>query len=264
MRMNILEKKQPYATMLAKGLCNATHIDEEVFEQFKRYYIFASEPVINDAAMPLRWQQEVFNQQQYGNLPETRDLPVNALVGYVDWLAHADSETSIWSSEASETTEHVVHAHEFDVPLPLPLHEIKSLDCLDMYLPSHVSINKEPYLTEYGQELVLPVSDRNFAIASRKGSFTLEMTSMLNIALTDIQDIVKVKLINGSRSKRFMFNWDLVPDNVFFDEISGKLGKERVQLVLSFDYPDHGWWTVFQRQFNADWKKVFIFAPVNW
>ena len=238
--MNILEKKQPYATMLVKGLCNATHIDDEALQKFKRFYIFASEPVINDAAMPLRWQQEVFNQQQYGNLPETRDLPVKALVGYVDWLAHADSETSIWSSETSETTEHVVHAHEFDVPLPLRLDQIKLLDWLDMYLPSHVSINKQPHLTEYGQELVLPVSDRNFEIASRKGSFTLEMTSMLSITLAEIQDIVKVKLINGSRSKRFLFHWDLVPDNVFFDEISGKLGEERIQLLLSFDYPDHG------------------------
>jgi hypothetical protein len=117
MRMNILEVQQPFASMLVRRLRDVAQIVEWHLQKSKRFYIYSSGFVINDAAMPLSWQQEVFNQQQFGNLAETEELPVNALLGYVDWLAHANPQKNLWSAEMSGPSEHVHNAHVFDAPI---------------------------------------------------------------------------------------------------------------------------------------------------
>ena len=237
MCMNILEVQQPFASMLVRSLRDVAQIEEWHLQKSRRFYIYSSGFVINDAAMPFSWQQEVFNQQQYGNLAETEELPVNALLGYVDWIAHADPHMNLWSVEISGPSEHVYNAHVFDAPLMLPLSSIELMNGLDRILPSHVARVPQPYLAQCGQELVIPVSDRNFAIASRGGSFLLEMTSTLSILLSEMDDITLVTVVNGLRAKSFLFNADLIHTKNNLDDSDENDERERVQLLLKFNYP---------------------------
>ena len=233
--MNILEIQQPYASLLVKGICDATHIDEEVLQKFKRYYIFASDLMISDAAMPLTWRQEVFNQQQYGNLPDYEKLPVRSLVGYVDWNGHATPNANVWTASIKGTSEFVRNAHEFDVPYQLPLQFLKEHGMYELLFQSHVSLNPQPYLAQYGHEIIFPTSFCNFTAASRRGSFVLEMTHSLSLLLNEMEEIIKMTVHFGSRAKTFLFNAEIITLDDYDED-----GNRHQQLLLTFDHPDHG------------------------
>ena len=77
--------------MLVKGLMNVVRTANQQLLENRRLYIYATEPV-SDPATPIEWVQEVNNQQAFGNLGETKDLPTNALIGFVDVIGPADTD----------------------------------------------------------------------------------------------------------------------------------------------------------------------------
>ena len=247
--MKYVALSQPGATLVAMGIRNAVRIEERLRKKTWRLYIYATKPVVNNAEFPLEWVQEAFNQEQYGNLPPIEELPVNALIGFFDWFSLSSSfeKESIWSAGTEDPVYIVCNAHMFDVPVFLPPEIIDNIDDIDELVPCHKCRPKSPHLLTFEDELYLDVSDKNFAIASRGGSFTLEYTAAIaNLLEGKLDDIKSITLLNGIKSKTFMFKADLIYDYVDDNQQNLKMypsvlspdGKIfRAQLMLSFDEP---------------------------
>lgn len=247
--MKYVAISQPGATLVAMGIRNAVQIEERLRKKTWRLYIYATEPVVNNAELPMEWVQEAFNQEQYGNLPPIEDLPVNALIGFFDWFSLSNSfeKESIWSAGIEEPVYVVCNAHMFDVPLFLPTKIIDNIDDIDDLVPCHECRPKTPHLLSIENELIMNVSDKNFAIASCGGSFALEYTVALAKLLEGkLDDIKTITLLNGIKSKTFMFKADLVYDYVdgsnddlkmYPSALSPDGNIFRAQLMLSFDEP---------------------------
>lgn len=233
--------QQPHAEMIVRGLRIA--IPDEHFSKGDRIYINAAVPVL-DLNAPLEQRQEVINQQLFGNLPPTVDLPYGKCVGFVDVLCQADGTESIWSSPA-EPSVIVTNAHVFDEPQPvIPRSWYDAED-----IPSHKFLGSSPY--SFNDELRLPVNEGLFAIAMRGGSITFELSgSMADHTLTSdklLKDFEKFTLRCGNRSKTFLWNdecdvvWEQdaeTDDLVFYPSVYDVSGKApRAWLHLSCRYP---------------------------
>lgn len=247
--MKYVAISQPGATLVAMGIRNAVQIEERLRKKTWRLYIYATEPVVNNAEYPLEWVQEAFNQEQYGNLPPIEELPVNALIGFFDWYSQTNSfdKESIWSAGIEDPVYIVCNAHMFDVPVFLPTEIIDNIDDIDELVPSHKCSPKTPRLLSFDDDLMMNVSDKNFAIAARGGSIALEYTAAIAEMLEGKLDHIKtITLLNGIKSKTFKFKADLVFDYVdgsnedlkMYPSVLSPDGKNfRAQLMLSFDEP---------------------------
>lgn len=233
--------QQPYATMLVRGLRNA--IPDERFSRGDRIYINAVVPVL-DLNAPLEHFQEVINHQLFGNLPPTESLPHGKCLGFVDVLCQADGNESRWAC-IPEPTVIVTNAHEFDEPQPIKPR--KWYDAED--IPSHKFLGSSPNL--FKDELRVPVNEGLYAIATRGGCITFELTGTLAvIALTDdkfLKEFEKFTVICGNRSKTFLWNedcdvvWEQNPDTddlVLYPSVYDASGKApRAWLHLSCRNP---------------------------
>jgi len=247
--MKYVALNQPGATLVAMGIRNAVQIDERLRKKTWRLFIYATEPVVNNAEYPLEWMQEAFNQELFGNLPPIEELPVNSLIGFFDYYSHTSSvdKESIWVAGLDESACIVCNAHMFDHPIMLPKEIIDNINDVDEMVPSHVCSPKQPFLLGMNDELVIDVSDKYFAIAARGGSFSLEYSVELsNLLQEKLDDIKVITLRNGIKNKGFIFKYDLIYDyvdgsNEVYKMYPSVLTPDhkmfRAQLMLSFDEP---------------------------
>lgn len=236
---------QPYATMIAKGLLNAVRTSLHL-EKAQRIFIYAGEPVTNPA-MPIEWTQEVINHQLFGNLAETKDLPTNELVGFVDVVCPADPMSNVWTLD-KKPAYLVGNAHAFDSPLVILDNKNGKVHGIEDYVPSHVFKPAHPYLLDYDEELVLPVNRRLFYMASMRQTLKFELTGSLAVQVLDdngeLKPFSKFTVINNRRAKSFLFEgelcYELTPDSTdlqLYPSVTSANGqKEHVQLVLSCRY----------------------------
>ena len=236
---------QPYATMIAKGLLNAVRTRLH-FEKAHRIFIYAGEPVTNPA-MPIEWVQEVINHQLFGNLAETKDLPTNELVGFVDVLCPADPRSSVWTLD-EEPAYLVGNAHAFDNPLVFLENEHDNLRGIEDFIPSHVFKPVNPFLLDYDEELVLPVNRRLFHMAAMRQTLKFELTGLLAVTVLDdngeLKPFTKFTVINNRRAKSFLFEGEICheltadeTDLQRYPSVTSADGTTtRAQLVLSCRY----------------------------
>ena len=233
--------QQPHAEMLVRGLRNA--IPDEHFSKGDRIYINATVPVL-DLNAPQEHFQEVINHQLFGNLPPTDHLRYGNCIGFVEVLAHADGNESVWT-KTSEPTVILTNARMFDKPQRIKPR--KWYDAED--IPSHKFLAREP--GRFYDELRVPVNEELYAIASRGGDITFELGGLLGVAVwTDdkfLRDFEKFTIVCGNRSKTFLWNMDCdivweqdadTDDLVLYPSVIDLTGKApRPWLRLSCRYP---------------------------
>lgn len=235
--------QQPFATMLARGLRNAVFDDN--FSKGCRLFINAL-PYFLMPDVPLEWFQAVNNHQLFGNLPPTDNLPNGKCIGFVDVLCRADGTENQWTA-IHEPTVLLINAHEFDYPQgDTPSSWLEAED-----IPSHVFHARQPHTLHQDDELVIPVNERLYRIASREGNISFELVDNLAVcALGDDcfpKDFEKFTVICGQQSKSFQWNlncdimWEQKAEDdelVLYPSVYNESGKApHAKLFLSCRYP---------------------------
>ena len=162
--MKTIHLKQPIASMICAGLANVVHLAVPPSEIPCRLLIYATKPEC-DACTPLEWQQEVINQQSFGNLEPTDELPVNQLIGFVDLVREIPHSFNLWSRGLKKPAYLVMNAHTFIAPLDINPDEVEqNLNFIELANTKFL-IPRCPYLADNESELVLPVNAMLYAMA---------------------------------------------------------------------------------------------------
>ena len=204
MRMKILEVPEPYAKALCNGLITGWHLDAPPEEELCTYLVYATKQVFNPQT-PLEWLMEIHNEQLFGNLGETDDLPVNAFIGYVTFRRDELAKPTVWTRGMKSPVYEVFTAHVFDMPF--------RSDCSQRYLrlkdwlPSHVFWLMRP---AYFIFLNLHVTESVFARAIAGGSIIIDLTEEMRRLIlwdgeneTNMKEIKALSLVCGRRRKLF-------------------------------------------------------------
>ena len=98
--MKVLSIQQPWATLICHGIKNIENRSWKPQVIPKKILIHASKACtarcINQ--MPLEWAQDVLNEVKFGNVPDFKEMPSGAIIGYVT-IERIDHKTnnSIWA-----------------------------------------------------------------------------------------------------------------------------------------------------------------------
>ena len=171
--------------------------------------IFALKPRKN-LAIPLEWMQEVINQQKFGNLPATEDLPTEKVVGVVKIFYQADQDYNIWSLEPPTTSYIVGDACVLDEPLDVSLDEVKTWKNLPQDVKFHSFKPSVPIFRVCDFEIVIPVCENLYDQASQGKSITFEFAGKLASLMKDRYDgslipFENMRLVCGHSWKRYHF-----------------------------------------------------------
>ena len=171
--------------------------------------IYARKPRKN-SAIPLEWMQEVINQQKFGNLPPTEELPTEKVVGVVKIFYKADQDYNIWSKEPPTTSYVVGNACALDEPLDVSLDEVKSWKNLPHGIKFHSFEPAMPHFRACDFEIVIPVCKNLYDHASKGKPIVFEFAGKLASLMKDRYDgslipFENMRLVNGHRWKRFHF-----------------------------------------------------------
>lgn len=194
---------QPHASMVVRGERDV--IRDEHFSPGDCILVNAIAPK-DDPDTPLEWRQEVINQQLFGNLAPTKDLPVDKCLGVVKVLKRVNKFYSKWSKLEPSV---VVHkALVFDDPQPIANRRLCELkDIL-----SHKFHPIDVHVANSATELVIPIDKRQFTVASKGGTVTFEMCGSLVVYTLFDEGILKkfdtFRLKCGQLSKTFYWNED--------------------------------------------------------
>lgn len=198
--------KQPWAEMASAGLMTVVHVNAPLEEVPKRIFFYAMEPD-HSIGYPIEWLQEVHNQQVFGNIPKTDELPTNAIVGFADVVGIASEDFNIWSRGAPPNRYFLVNAHKFDNPIPIE--DAANLNA--GHLPPYHKVCRR-FLYESENDLVIPVSEEVQTLASQGKLFEIDLIGTTVNVIIDRRNQLKpfsaFRLICGNKEKRFLFTDD--------------------------------------------------------
>ena len=160
--MKTLSVRQPWASLLVSGLKD---IENRTWApNYKgRILIHASSTKVpkNFADRTIfNVNNEIENEQMFGNFPEFEDLEYSAIIGYVTVNGDCDHSTSVWA-EPVEHQWHIEDAYIFDEPIrgikgKLHLFETPEIDENNLP-PAHKLVRRVPRLE--GDCLVVPLTE---------------------------------------------------------------------------------------------------------
>lgn len=161
---------------------------------------------MSDPATPIEWVQEVNNQQAFGNLGETQDLPTNALIGFVDVFGPAGTDGN------AERAYLVGNAHEFVCPIGFTPDEAEQHFDLLKRVNTTVHIPRCPFVKGNGNELVLPVNSFLYALAWNEQHFSIELVGDLAKLVLDehgmLKPFTRYTLWRGDQGRTFVMDAD--------------------------------------------------------
>lgn len=207
--MILVELEQPFAEMVVRDLINVLHLKRRADRMTREVVIYARKPRKNPA-IPLEWIQEVINQQKFGNLPPTEDLPTEKVVGVVKILYKAEPNYNIWSLEPPTTSYVVGNACVLDEPLDVSCDEVKRWKNLPQDVKFHSFEPAKPHFRACDFEIVIPVCGNMYYQASQGKPITFEFAGKLANLMKDRFDgslipFENMRLVCGQRCKRFYF-----------------------------------------------------------
>lgn len=209
--MKTLIINQPYASLVCNGLENVVHMKVPPSEIPCRLYIFA-DVQDNGGQTPLEWQQEVINQQLFGNLDYPDELPTKRLIGFVDVVRAVPHDFNLWSRCSSQQAYLVSNARAFVMPLHIkPCDVEQNLDFIER-VNTRILIPRRPYFTDGESELVLPVNESLYCMALGGANFSLQLTGEFAALVTDergmLKPFTKYTLWHGNEGTTFVVDDD--------------------------------------------------------
>ena len=198
--MKTLSVRQPWASLLVSGLKD---IENRTWApNYKgRILIHASSTKVpkNFADCTIfNINNEIENEQMFGNFPEYEDLECSAIIGYVTVNGDSDDSTSVWA-EPVEHQWHIEDAYIFDEPIrgikgKLNLFETPEIDENNLP-PAHKLVRRVPRLE--GDCLVVPLTESSLDEIVEDG--------MLHLSVTDEVVALLQKSIDEQTTAEDMF-----------------------------------------------------------
>ena len=146
---------QPYATMTSYGLFPVARVKWRP-ESFPCVaYIYAIEESKREADNPHELRQEYVNQKVFGNMPDTRELPVNQLIGKVVITGPTDIPGIYYIRDA----------RKFIAPLDVPFEELPQWEDYIKQLNSKVFVPRVPHLVDDDSTLVVPLDTFSYELS---------------------------------------------------------------------------------------------------
>ena len=197
--------------MICAGLANVVHLAVPPSQIPCRLFIYATKPEY-ETCIPLEWRQEVINQQLFGNLESTDELPINQLIGFVDLVRMIPHNYNLWSLGSKKTAFLVTNAHTFIVPLDINPDEVEqNLDFIEL-VNTKILIPRHPYLTDNEAELVLPVNMRLYSMASTGAAIFIQLAGeFAKLVLNEyglLKPFTRYTLWHDNEGKRFVVDAD--------------------------------------------------------
>ena len=224
--MKTLSVRQPWASLLVSGLKD---IENRTWApNYKgRILIHASSTKVpkNFADRTIfNVNNEIENEQMFGNFPEHEDLEYSAIIGYVTVNGDGDDSTSVWA-EPVEHQWHIEDAYIFDEPIrgikgKLNLFETPEIDENNLP-PAHKLVRR--VLRLEGDCLVVPLTESSLDDIVEDGllhlSVTDEVVALLEKPIEEqttaediFKDVFTVRLESPTRTMTFevaeMGYWD--------------------------------------------------------
>lgn len=216
--MKTLSVKQPWATLIASGIKDIENRTWAPPKSEERILIHASsakvpkticDRIIFDQASVLS------NEQKFGNIPASDDMPCSAIVGYVTVKGACNNSNSIWA-EPVDFQWILEDAYLFDEPIlnvngKLHLWDYPEID--ENNLPAaHKVERKEPTLE--GNCLVVPLNNNDYDEALNDEALYLEPTYELADVIekpeeeakegeSHVKAIPRIKLVSPKGSQCF-------------------------------------------------------------
>lgn len=216
--MKTLTIKQPWASLIMTGLKDVENRSWRIGETPIRILIHCGGNIDKPALNYLEYGfsdmgAEYINAVKMGLIPEVKDLPRRAILGYATIVKCESGYKSIWSSEEPSQIQWVLEdVYEFDEPIK----DVKGQLGLFSYpldenaLPSaHKVGNIAPLV--HDNELVLPLSESLFKEIKKGAHLTLELTSDLRRTLdidhpSSAKSIKALTVQHDNETKRFLLD----------------------------------------------------------
>lgn len=242
--MKYLKFPQPYATALCYGYYNGIHLEEAPKFCSEVYAVIATEPVF-DPETPIELLMQIHNEQLFGNLPLTEDLPVNQVIGFFTATDDEPYETDVWTQSLPKPVYSVLSPGLFDVPFPCN-HLREDLDLTKM-IPSHRILGRQEPSSHLS--LYLDVNEKAFYVAAAGGSILVDLTDEVRKVILkdpenedDLKEFKRVCLVCKNRIKSFdvmkpleiIYELDAKGDPVLYPSIEP--GKRLMRVSLKIDF----------------------------
>lgn len=189
--MKTLSVQQPWASLICSGLKDVENRTwaPPMSAIGGKLLIHASGKKISQNYMsnlPFEWCSQIENAIKHGWLPDIDDMPLGAIIGYVDLTGYAPKTLSLWDGGEDCIKWLLENAYVFDTPIPakgkLGVFETP----MDELPAAHKAMSVVPHRED--DVLVLPYSDKYAEAALEEKALDLDLTGENYEALVKIVD----------------------------------------------------------------------------
>ena len=207
----IIQLSRSDAELLALGVKNVLHLDNQHLPSGRRCYFYAASDHENfNELTPLEWRQEQKNQMRYGNLKELNQFVDDSLWGYFDIVTEVFANMNVWAAGVEEPRYLVDNVHVFHRPLVASVEDLVTARNLKE-LSSYVLCPHKPYVDYRNRTLYVHVESSNFEPVTRGGKLILDLSeSLLAFYNTWKDDIDCITIVSGIKRASFRFHTEII------------------------------------------------------
>ena len=244
--MKTLSVQQPWASLICSGVKDIENRTWQPKEVPGRILIHASSKKIpKDYDLKYLLPEEISiisNLRKFGIVPEFEDMPLSAIIGYVDVVGFTTESDSVWAGEGQIHWK-LENAYLFDEPIK----DVKGkLNLFDYPLdennlpPAHKVEAKFPVMS--GQKLTVYVGDADWSsLQSNPKEYLIDINDPNTVDIIcvedsfDLKETTNIEFIHGNDVMEFEvkeFGWDAYRDEDDQD-LSFKQGDEDVPWIYA-------------------------------
>lgn len=207
--MKAIAVQQPWASLICSGIKDVENRTWKPSHMGRTLIVASSKKVTKSFMdqLPLFWYSEVFNHELYGNIDLVEDLPVSAVVGYVDIVDCEERTDSLWDGGPGCYKWILENAYIFDEPqlvgIKSKLHffDIPEIDEHNLP-PAHKVELRQPSIE--GSMIILPLVSEEFnAIEQNKDEdILLELSEHIYNIFDGVSfdDLKQLKIVSSDGS----------------------------------------------------------------
>lgn len=209
--MKCLSFQQPWASLIAAGIKDVENRSWNTDFRGK-FLIHASSkrvPKNFEYQLPIEWGSEILNHWAFGNIPDIRELPTSAIIGYVELEDVVENDKSVWAAPGQLHWK-LKNAYLFDKPITgvngkLHFFDYPGIDENNLPAAHKVELRK---LEIVGDKVVMPVSDEMIdEYAQRKDlvDIQIEFSKEIDDIFTDyknggcMRQFAKIELVGETK-----------------------------------------------------------------
>lgn len=161
--MKCLSVQQPWASLICGGVKDVENRSWRVNEAPGKILIHAGKTKRPIGELPIFYSLRIDNAMACGYVPEEKDMPLGAIIGYADITGFTEECSSDWAQEGhgAEWKWQIKNARIFKTPIPYRgrqgLFDVPEIDANN--LPEVIDF---PQMSRNGTTLELPVSSEIF------------------------------------------------------------------------------------------------------